>query len=60
MLDVPVTNSIHYNERFTISEHMKLVNKAKVDQSCKTAEWPETGEGKQKQRYEKELFIYFY
>jgi hypothetical protein len=31
MLDVPVTNSFHYNERFTILEHIKPVNKAKVD-----------------------------
>jgi len=48
MLDVPVTNSIHYNERVTNLEHTKLVNKAKVYQSCKTAEWPEAGEGKSK------------
>jgi hypothetical protein len=40
-------------ERFTPLEHIKLVNKAKVDQCCKTAVWPETGDGKKKQRYEK-------
>jgi len=54
MFDVPVTNSIQYNEFVTIFEHVRAVNKAKVDQSCKTAEWPETGEGKKKkQRHEK-------
>jgi len=36
MLDIPVTNCVHYNERVTVLERIKLVNKAKVDQSCKT------------------------
>jgi hypothetical protein len=35
MLDVPVTNSFRYNERFTILEYIKLVKKAKVDQPLK-------------------------
>jgi hypothetical protein len=60
MLDVPGTNCTHYNERFTILEHIKLVKRAKVDQSCKTVELPETGEGKRKQRYEESLCVLFY
>jgi hypothetical protein len=51
MLDVPLTNSVHYYERFTVLEHIKLVNKAKVVKSWKTAVWPDIDEGKKKQSY---------
>lgn len=53
MLDVPVTHSIRYYEPLLRDlEHIKFVNKEKVVQSCETAVWPQTGEGKKKQRYE--------
>jgi hypothetical protein len=48
MLDIPVTHSIRYYERFTSLEHIKFVNKEKVVQSCKTVVWPRTGGGKKK------------